>query len=151
MTAPKVAAPHARWVRDGGRVVLELAGEWRRDGAEPVIDGDFPEQAPELYRTHGLGEFDSTLPAFLLARIRAAGSPHASLDGLPQNLHGLMELALAVPEEIEAREKTPELSEIRKLGAQTLGVWAGMRSIIEFTGQSVLSLVRFFSGRARFR
>ncbi len=151
MNAPKAGSPHARWVRDGGRVLLELAGEWRRGGPEPVIEGAPPQQAPDIYVTDKLGEFDSILPAYLLANIRAAENPNAPLDGLPRNLRGLMELALAVPEEIEAREKPAGFSEIRKLGAQTLGVWAGMRSIIVFTGQSVMSLARFFSGRASFR
>lgn len=151
MTAPKIAPPHARWVRDGGEVVLELAGEWRCGGPAPVVEGSPPDKAPDKYVTDGLGEFDSTLPAFLLAQIRASGNANAPLDGLPHNLRGLMELALAVPEESEAREKPSDGSEIRKLGTHTLGAWAGVRSIMEFTGQSILSLVRFFTGRARFR
>ncbi len=151
MTAPKATPPHARWVRDGDQVVLELAGEWLRGGPEPVIEGDAPEQAPDTYVTDDLGEFDSTLPAFLLAHIRGAKASNASLDGLPHNLRGLMELAIAVPEESEAREKTSDGSEIRKLGTHALDALAGMRSIMEFTGQSMMSLVRFFSGRARFR
>ena len=151
MTAPKAAPPRARWVRDGAQVALELAGEWKRGGPEPVIEGDVPKQAPDLYVAEDLGEFDSTLPAFLLAHIRETGDSNARLEGLPHNLHGLMELALAVPEEIEAKEKPAEISEIRKLGTQTLSVWDGIRSIMEFTGQSMTSLLRFFSGRARFR
>lgn len=151
MTAQKAAPPHARWVRDSGGVVLELAGEWRRGGPQPVIEGGPAEKAPDFYVTDGLGEFDSTLPAFLLAQIRGAGGGGASLDGLPADLRGLMELALAVPEEIEAKEKPSDVSEIRKLGTHTLGAWAGVRSIVEFTGRSMLSLARFFSGRARFR
>lgn len=151
MTAPNVAPPRARWARDEGRSALELAGEWKRGGPEPVIEGDVSIQAPDFYMSAELGEFDSTLPAFLLAAIRATGNPEPSLEGLPHNLRGLMELALAVPEESEAREKPADVSEIRKLGSHTLGAWDGMRSIIEFTGQSMVSLARFFSGRARFR
>lgn len=151
MNAPQAAVPHARWARDGGRVVLELAGEWRRGGPAPWIEGETAENAPDFYVTDGLGDFDSTLPAFLLAHIRMAGEAEASLDGLPPNLRGLMELALAVPEEIEAREKPSHDNEIRKLGVHTLGAWIGVRSIVDFTGQSMLSLARFFSGRARFR
>jgi phospholipid/cholesterol/gamma-HCH transport system permease protein len=151
MTAPKAAPPHAHWVQDGGKVVLELKGEWRRGGPEPVIEGSPPQQAPDLYATDGLGEFDSILPAFLLVNIRGAGISKASLEGLPHNLRGLMELALAVPEESEAREKTSGSSEIGKLGTHALGAWDSMRSMIEFTGQSMMSLARLFSGRARFR
>jgi len=73
------------------------------------------------------------------------------LDGLPPNLRGLMELALAVPEEIEARQMPMDVSEIKKLGTTSLNVWAGILLIAEFTGQSVLALGRFVTGRARFR
>jgi phospholipid/cholesterol/gamma-HCH transport system permease protein len=62
-----------------------------------------------------------------------------------------MELALAVPEEIEARQMPTDVSEIKKLGTTSLNVWAGILLIAEFTGQSVLALGRFVTGRARFR
>jgi phospholipid/cholesterol/gamma-HCH transport system permease protein len=151
MTEPQAAPPQARWVRDGERLVLELAGEWRQGGPAPEMEGDAPEQAPDAYVTEQLGLFDSTLPAFLLAHLRGAGADQASLDGLPDELRGLMELALAVPEESEARGQPTDISEIRKLGTRAMGVAASVRAVVEFPGQSVLSLGRFFSGRARFR
>jgi len=132
-------------------VVLELSGDWRRGGVEPRMEGTPPQGAPDAYVADALGDFDSTLPAFLLARIRAAETTSPSLDGLPPDLRGLMELALAVPEESEAREKPAETSEIRKLGTHTIGAWAGVKSVIEFSGQAMLSLGRFLTGRARFR
>lgn len=143
--------PRAHWTRDGGRVVLEISGDWRRGGAEPEITGEAAEGAPELYVTRALGDFDSTLPAFLLARIREGNPDEPSLDGLPPDLHGLMELALAVPEEVDARGLPAEDSEIRKLGTFSINAWSGVRSVIDFTGQSILSLGRFFTGRAHFR
>jgi phospholipid/cholesterol/gamma-HCH transport system permease protein len=151
MNAPKAAPPQASWVRNNGQVVLELTGEWRRGGPEPVTEGDSPEQAPDSYVTDGLGEFDSTLPAFLFANIHGEETSKASLDGLPQNLRGLMELAIAVPEESEARDKPAEGSEIRKLGTHALHALAGMRAIMEFTGLTIISFGRFLRGRARFR
>lgn len=142
-------------MRDGGQVVLVLSGDWRRDGGAPEIHGDAPDDAPARYDTGGLGNFDSTLPAFILARLRGVAKPgdgtKPPLDGLPPDLRGLMELALAVPEEIEARQTPEGGSKIRKLGETSLKVWAGARSIAEFTGLSVLALGRFATGRARFR
>lgn len=131
-------------------MVLELSGNWR-GGVAPEVTGKAAGVPPDRYETSGLGEFDSTLPAFLLARIRSANADQPSLEGLPPNLRGLMELALAVPEEIEARGAPTETSEIRKLGTLSINTWAGVRSVAEFTGQSMLSLGRFFLGRARFR
>jgi phospholipid/cholesterol/gamma-HCH transport system permease protein len=105
-----------------------------------------------------LGDFDSTLPAFILSHLRSTwkhkdqeDGARAPLDGLPPDLLGLMELALTVPEESDARQKADAPSEIKKLGVVSINAWAGLVSIAEFTGQSVLALGRFATGRARFR
>lgn len=151
MTAPKSPTPRAHWSQDGGRVLLDLSGDWLRGGPAPEITGEPDGRVPDAYRADGLGNFDSTLPAFLLARIRNEDAGPPPLEGLPPDLHGLMELALAVPEEIDARGKPAETSEIRKLGTLSINTWAAVRSVAEFTGQSILSLGRFVTGRAHFR
>jgi len=152
--------PTARWKQDGGGVVLELSGAWHHDGPAAVIDGDASDQAPESYETAKLEGFDSTLPAFLLAHLRGVGKTPAadagedqqpSLEGLPPDLRGLMDLALAVPEESDARGKTRAPSELGKLGKISIKVWEKIIGFAEFTGLSVLALGRFFTGRARFR
>ncbi|MEO5712783.1 MAG: ABC transporter permease [Luteolibacter sp.] len=153
MPFEEATPPRASWSRDGGQVVLELSGDWRHDGPAPEIEGDAPDQAPTRYATEKLGKFDSTLPAFILAHLRGVekeGEPPA-FEGLPPNLLGLMELALSVPEESEARSKPSDSSEIRKLGKLSIAVWKNVLAIAEFTGQAVLSLGRFLTGRARFR
>jgi phospholipid/cholesterol/gamma-HCH transport system permease protein len=154
--------PVARWSRPEGAVVLELEGDWLRDGPPYQIEGDAPDQAPDRYDTTGLGAFDSTLPAFILAHLRAVNvSPRESgasaksskppLEGLPAGLLGLMELALAVPEEFEANKEPATSSEIKKLGTISIHVWEIFQRVADFIGQAVLSLGRFVSGRARFR
>ena len=159
------APPRAHWSRDGSEAVLTLSGDWQKDGPPVVIEGEASEKAPDRYACDELGRFDSTLPAFLLAHLRKAGNPRSgatagegdkaeaqpSLDGLPPNLHGLMELALAVPEESGTRSKSQPPSELKKLGKISLKVWASIQSVAEFTGQAVLALGRFFTGKARFR
>ena len=158
MTPTGFPSPSARWMRDGERVVLALSGDWRRGGKTPEIQGDAPDEAPTRYVTDQLDGFDSTLPAFILAHLRSVAKPvygeeqaMPSLDGLPPDLLGLMKLALAVPEEIEARQTPDNTSEIKKLGKTSLNVWASILSVAEFTGQSMLALGRFVTGRARFR
>jgi phospholipid/cholesterol/gamma-HCH transport system permease protein len=159
MAARDPIAPLASWTQENGEVVLKLSGDWHRDGPAPKVDGESPSQAPDRYLTEDLGLFDSTLPAFLLAHLRDLAKPvdggqksgSASFDGLPDNLRGLMELALAVPEESEARDKTSQPSELKKLGQITLAVWENVRVLNEFVGQSILSVGRFFTGRAKFR
>jgi phospholipid/cholesterol/gamma-HCH transport system permease protein len=138
--------------------VLELCGNWLRDGAAPEIEGESSDQAPNRYVTDKLGEFDSTLPAFILSQLRRVANPaddtaqsKPSLEGLPPNLMGLMELTLAVPEQSDANQKPAAPSELKKLGKISISVWANVLSVAEFTGQSVIALGRFFTGRARFR
>ena len=139
-------------------MVLELCGDWRRDGESPDIQGDAGDHPPIRYVTDKLGEFDSTLPAFILSQLRGVVNPapdttdsKPSLEGLPPNLMGLMELALAVPEQSDANQNPTPTSDLSKLGKISIAVWSGILSVAEFTGQSVLSLGRFFTGRARFR
>jgi phospholipid/cholesterol/gamma-HCH transport system permease protein len=158
MPPKEASTPRARWKQDQGQVVLELGGDWLRDGVPPEIEGETPAEAPAKYITGGLGDFDSTLPAFILSHLRSVEPPAGDaetatppLDGLPPNLLGLMELALAVPEESDARQKSADPSEIKKLGEVSINIWASVLSVAEFTGQSMLSLGRFLTGRARFR
>jgi len=150
--------PSARWRQDDGQWFLELGGDWRGGGPEPEIEGVPPDRAPDRYVTDQLGSFDSLLPAFLLAHLRAVGQStddeevkKPPLDGLPPDLHGLMELALAVPEESEAGKKKQPASEIRRLGKIAISIWTSFLSVADFTGRSVLALGRFTTGRARFR
>lgn len=156
--------PCARWSQDGGSLVLELSGDWEKEGPPVKWEGEMTDQAPNRYDCGTLRRFDSTLPAFLLARLRESGkveSPRSAqgkpagslppLEGLPPNLRGLMELALAVPEDMGTKAQSPPASDLKKLGKLSLKVWASLLSVAEFTGQSVLAMGRLVTGRAHFR
>ncbi|MEO8613803.1 MAG: hypothetical protein ABI600_01575, partial [Luteolibacter sp.] len=144
-------APCAAWQQDGGKAVLEISGDWKRDGPPVSITGTVPARLPARYEVSKLGTYDSTLPAFILSLIRSVtetadekNKQLPPLDGLPESLRGLLTLALAVPEE-NANQTTPHhSSEILKLGKITLKIWGSIRSLFDFTGQTVLSLARFF-------
>lgn len=161
MASEQAPTPSARWTHDGEVMVLELSGDWLIDGLSPEIDGAPSAQAPARYVTDALGKFDSTLPAFILAHLRGVPNPTdrvenseaspPALEGLPPDLRGLMELALAVPEESDAGRKKDTASDIKKLGRISIRIWTSILSVAEFTGQSMLSLGRFFTGRSRFR
>lgn len=146
--------PEAHW-KSGG--VLELAGDWRRDGPSPEITGEPADQIPTSYETSRLGSFDSTLPAYLFSHLKSRPKPAEGeedpvpLDGLPDDLRGLMELALGVPERSEAKSRSSDDSDIKKLGKISIDIARGIGCLTDFVGQSVLSLGRFFTGRARFR
>lgn len=159
MTESAIASdPHAVWREDEGNDVLEISGDWRRDGPPVSVSGNASAGLPTRYETAKLGFYDSVLPAYLLSLLRSATeqagrgeAPVPPLDGLPDDLRGLLALALAVPEENSNQITPHRSSEIRKLGKVTLRVVKSMRSVVEFTGQTVLSLYRLVRGRARFR
>jgi phospholipid/cholesterol/gamma-HCH transport system permease protein len=136
--------------------VLQLSGEWRGDRHPPVVEGDFPDGVPSRYDTSQLGRFDSSLPAFIFAHLKTRVSSgkdaeKPSLEGLPDNLRGLMELALAVPERSDAKDRSRPESEIRKLGKISINIAQGIGCLVDFVGESVLAFGRFCVGRARFR
>ncbi len=163
MTQPSMTAaatpppPRAVWSRNAAACILELAGDWRRDGPRVAVTGPAPEQFPTDYQLAALGTYDSTLPAWLLACFRGIGASAADkagrplLDGLPAELRGLLELALAVPEENATERAVLPLGAIDRLGRVTLDIAASGREVVDFIGQAVLSLGRLVTGRARFR
>ena len=139
-------------------MVLELSGDWRRDGAAPEMQGETPDASPVRYVTDHLGDFDSILPAFLLSLLRSGKNPppgtdpvKPSFDGLPANLQGLMQLALSIPEESDAHQTAKTHLDIKNLGEISISVWDSVLAVAEFVGQSVLALGRFVTGKARFR
>jgi len=152
-----LSPPCAVWRHNGDDWMLEVSGNWHRDGPALEVTGTTPDRCPAHYHVDALATYDSTLPAFLLAHVRAvsdAAPAEAKLppfDGLPVDLRALLELALAVPEESETRTTPHSSSEIRKLGNLSLEIWTSVRSLVDFIGQAMLSLGRFVTGRASFR
>lgn len=115
---------------------------------------------PATIDVSGLGSFDSSLPAFLLGLLRrkkADGGEEDSaptidaIASLPDDLRGLMELALAVPDKETVGSKRKEAHRISKIGNATLAVWAAFLALAEFLGETLYSLGRLLSGRACFR
>lgn len=143
-------SPSAIWETKDGRTSLILSGEWIRSRKPLITDGEASVWPDEIH-ADGLLTFDSTLPAYLFRKLREMGESTPRLDGLPENLRGLMELALKVPERIEAKSSGDEPSGLRWLGLESTSVWKSCVSVLSFMGDTVIATLRFFLGRARFR
>jgi phospholipid/cholesterol/gamma-HCH transport system permease protein len=144
------APPQAVWKDTGGKTVLVISGNWKLGDTRQHPDGE--EMGwPDSFNTEGLGSFDSTLPAYLLRILREAEIEDPPLDGLREDLRGLMELALKVPERDDAKSRDEGLHAIAKLGIRSSKAWLSLISFLEFTGDTVLATLRFFTGRAGFR
>lgn len=148
---PKTAqTPKATWKSRGGKTELEISGEWKL-GVKPDISGERNTNWPDSFVTNGLVSFDSTLPAYLLRKLREAEIENPFLDGLPEDLRGLMELALKVPERGDAKSRDKDLNGITQLGIKSSKKWLSAMSFLEFMGDTVLATLRFFVGKAGFR
>ena len=142
--------PKAVRKTEGGKTVLELSGDWKL-GVKPEFSGEESTGWPDSFRTEGLGTFDSTLPAYLLREFRESGIEEPPLDGLRDDLRGLMELALKVPERSDAKSQDDEPHGIRWLGVRSSAAWVSLVSLLEFIGDTVLATLRFLTGRPGFR
>jgi phospholipid/cholesterol/gamma-HCH transport system permease protein len=144
--------PRATWQGAGTEKTLRLAGEWTLGSGEIKVEGYEEGDWPKRFVTDGIGHFDSRLPGYLMSCFRAKKKHHeGSLSGLPNNLRELMELALKVPDHHEAEKQTEHSGRLAALGTKMTSVWIASVSLVEFIGETVLSLGRFFTGKARFR
>jgi len=144
------APPRAVWEGSQGQTTLTLSGEWMR-GNVPEMTGDEVSGWPDVIRTDDLGKFDSMLPAYLFRKLRESEEAEPRLSELPDNLRGLMELALKVPERSDAKSDNEEPHGLRRMGIASRAAWNSIVSVLAFVGDSVVAVLRFFTGRARFR
>jgi len=150
--------PRAVWRTEGAGTVLEISGGWHREGPAVGVTGEAPTVYPVRYETKALTHYDSTLPAFLLAQLRTAPPPAVVLEavpalppGLPDDLRGLLELALTVPEESGVKPTPACTGFLARLGLFARSQRKSFTALLNFTGQAIQSLSRFFRGRAQFR
>jgi phospholipid/cholesterol/gamma-HCH transport system permease protein len=148
--ADKTQPPKAIWGSEGGRTSLTLSGDWMR-GNVLETSGDEVSGWPDEIRTDDLGKFDSMLPAYLLGKLRGSDESEPRLSELPDNLRGLMDLALKVPERSDAKSAPGQSHGLSRMGIVSTAAWHSMVSVLEFVGDTVVAILRFFSGRARFR
>lgn len=148
--------PRAVWKKDGERVVLCLSGDWLKGSKadleqDKTANEDNTAKWPDAFEAQDLGKFDSMLPAFLLTNLREAKVENPGLEGLPEELRGLMELAIRVPERSEAKAQEDDAEGLFALGLKSKLAWEAVQSLLEFIGDVVLATLRFFVGKAKFR
>ena len=105
-----------------------------------------------IFETRVLAGWDSGLLTFLLAVLTRCTQLGVEVDrhGLPEGVRRLLALATAVPARPARRSPEPEPLLVR-VGDATIGWWRGCGDMLAFIGEAFLSLLRLFSGKARFR
>ena len=130
-------------------VTVRLAGQWKIGRTPPVV----PDVDAAVTVDGGrVSTWDSTLVTFLLdlqRRCRAKNLPVA-FQALPGGVERLLRLATAVPAN-PGRPALPAEPFLARVGAAALRARDGAADMLGFVGETVLSLARLCTGRARFR
>ncbi|TMB21445.1 MAG: ABC transporter permease [Deltaproteobacteria bacterium] len=141
-----------------GTLRVALAGDWKLACGIPAPVGVIEEieRSPlprkVIFETGVLAGWDSGLLTFLLAVLTRCTQLGVEVDrhGLPEGVRRLLALATAVPARPGRRSPEPEPL-LARVGDATIGWWRGCGDMLAFIGEAFLSLLRLFSGKARFR
>jgi phospholipid/cholesterol/gamma-HCH transport system permease protein len=149
-----------RFSRSSSRAfLLGLTGSWTIGAAVPAvvevekeIEANQPVELVTFDATE-LTDWDSRLLVFLLGTIRycALQSITVEQQGLPEGVQRLLKLALAVPEQEDARRQALHESLLAGIGKRTITLIESTVEILEFVGEASLALVRLLRGKIQFR
>ena len=143
---------------DGVTLLIHLSGEWKLGNGVPS-ESDVRreiESRPATRRlafdSRGLAGWDTSLVVYVshLNDLAKGRSLEIDTSGLPDGLRKLLRLATAVPA-ARRSEDTTTVSFLEQIGHQILQQTHSVNATLEFIGEVVLSWVRFFRGKARFR
>ncbi len=149
---------HVEVSERGGGLVVRLEGDWRIGDELPrfhrlVEERRDPGAVDALeFDASDLGEWDSSLAAFLLDAMRYCKAHAIEFRGeaLPDDLASLLSLARAAPEQ-EVEPAGERRSIPAWLGEQGMAAAAAVLGFATFLGELALGLVRVMLGRERFR
>ncbi|HEY2484156.1 MAG TPA: ABC transporter permease [Candidatus Binataceae bacterium] len=139
-------------------LIIHLVGSWRMHHGLPSVGRVLHEVNQTKPRSIGfetsrLGAWDSGLLTFVARTTELGRSRNipVALDGLPEGLVRLVELAEAVPEKKDARVKAQSAPLLQRVGTATINYAEGSEDFLAFLGSVVIAIGRMFKGQARFR
>jgi phospholipid/cholesterol/gamma-HCH transport system permease protein len=142
MSQPPSGSPFARTeVRADGLAMVWVGGDWNLDDSLPqvVIRGDRVKVVAD-----GLGEFDSSLPAWLHAH--GKNIREFDLTALPDRLQSLVLMAEKAAFQETGGEKLGLLEQFGTWGVESGSSWA---KAFEHIGHTALGFARMLIGRAK--
>lgn len=138
-------------------LLIVLGGRWRIDQDLPSADTLNARLAAPVRRlgfdASEITDWDSGLLTFVSRIGKSCADRGIALDGsgLPPGAQRLLAMASAVPEQKLAARRVGPQGTFAQVGEATLEFFRGAPQMLGFLGEVVLSLLRLFSGRARFR
>ncbi len=137
---------------------LTLTGAWEYSNgipdAAPLI-AELRDQRPATlsFRCDALQSWDSGLMVFLMTLVNLGKELALAFetDSLPPGAQKLLTLALAVPERSMPRRTNLGQPIVAKIGNITIEAHRNWNELLSFLGETVISLTKFVTGKARFR
>jgi phospholipid/cholesterol/gamma-HCH transport system permease protein len=141
-----------------GTLRVRLAGHWTVAADVPgpaLVQREVESRGARRirYEASELAEWDSMLLTFLL-KLREwseRAQVEADASGLPEGVNRLLDLATGVPEVEGARRHGERRPFLVRVGEAATEFGAGARDVLQFLGESALSIGRLVTGRARYR
>jgi len=140
-----------------GTAVLSMSGAWVL-GAVPPLEivmeqlRSVPAVTRLAFDSSEISHWDTGILVFLVGLKEACDERGVSIDasGLPQGARRLVDLATAVPEKTGTGKHEHEKPLLTRIGETSTELFWSGQAFVEFLGESVLSLLRLLSGKARF-
>lgn len=139
-------------------IVLDIGGVWELEHEFPdvsfvtmVLDRHSPKRL--RFDASSLDSWHSGLVAFLLQTVELARAREIVVDtsGLPSGLENLLNLAMAVPEQVDARSEEEDTQLMERVGLLALSAQASAGQLVGFLGEVTLGIGAMVRGRARYR
>lgn len=143
----------------GGAWVLVLAGPWTKNERLPAaaeLEGRMTAAGPVRrlgFDSGRLSRWDSAFIVFVgqMAALAARVGAELDVSGLPDGAQRVFRLARAVPPRTASAASGPSLGLAGRVGMVAIDLAAALWEVFAFVGEVAVALVRFATGRARFR
>jgi phospholipid/cholesterol/gamma-HCH transport system permease protein len=144
---------------DAETLTITLSGSWKLDRPQPAITElqqtlESSKSVKRLrFNTDDLAEWDSSLLTFLIKIKDLAGARQQAMDnaGLPEGARRLLRMAQATPKREGVQKEVRRQSLLAGIGSLFFKLTASSRETLTFLGEASIALLRFVSGRARYR
>ncbi len=142
-----------------GFSLVRLSGDWLLQTgmtpAESILDtldlGTRPERV--VVDLSGVGRWDSALVSLMVQLRRSCEARTIEMEprDMPEGVRRLVDLALAVPEQVGAKRTKRPPAFVESMGLQALDAVQSSGEMLSFLGEAIFALGNALKGRARFR
>lgn len=144
---------------DGGRLIVQLAGDWDMSGGVPSTEpverelAGTPRPQSVSFDSSSLGRWDSSLLVALTRIIEVTADRDIVVDreGMPEGLLRLLSLSEAVPEKKDAKSGDARPPFVERVGLKALDTGRSAATNVEFLGDVVNSISAYTTRVASYR